>query len=301
MSCVRPLRGFRARSGGVTFSKSEGFVDQPVEVNCGRCIGCRMDSTLAWSVRCVHEAQAHGVDCCFVTLTYRNEDLPKPVFFDVEGQKVSPLCRRDFQLFLMRLRKAVAPEKLRFFGCGEYGGDDGRPHFHACFFGLGVRLKDGSSSELLIEKCWGKGFVKVDAFNAARAQYTAGYVYKKIHGEAAADFYRRVNAESGEVFVLPSEFSMMSMRHGIGASWFSKFCSDVFPNDSVILNGREVHCVPRYYDKLLKRKDRVASDANLLKRRKGGLSPRSIRESKPERRKVREVVAIARLSQRERN
>ena len=46
----------------------------------------------------------------------------------------------------------------------------------------------------------------------------------------------------------------MSRRPGIGHTWFSKYSSDVFPQDIVVVKGK-VQKVPRYYDKLIERFD----------------------------------------------
>jgi beta-mannanase len=42
----------------------------------------------------------------------------------------------------------------------------------------------------------------------------------------------------------------MSRRKGIGAEWIEKYKSDVYPNDYVVINGKEVR-PPRYYDSFL--------------------------------------------------
>ena len=66
-------------------------------------------------MRCMHEAQMHECNC-FVTLTY--EVAPRSLQYE------------DFQKFLKRLRKNSG-KAVRYFACGEYGEEGGRPHFHA--------------------------------------------------------------------------------------------------------------------------------------------------------------------------
>lgn len=41
----------------------------------------------------------------------------------------------------------------------------------------------------------------------------------------------------------------MSLKPGLGESWFRKFESDVFPSDQCVIDGRP-HKPPRYYEKL---------------------------------------------------
>ena len=42
----------------------------------------------------------------------------------------------------------------------------------------------------------------------------------------------------------------MSRKPGIGYDWFQKYKTDVYPNDYVIVKGKEIK-PPRYYDSLL--------------------------------------------------
>lgn len=81
MPCYRPVQGYLGRKltpagkRPVVFDKRDGFVDRPVFLPCGGCIGCRLERAQAWAVRCVHEAQMHEANC-FITLTYDDEHLP---------------------------------------------------------------------------------------------------------------------------------------------------------------------------------------------------------------------------------
>ena len=76
-----------------------------------------------WALRCMHEAKLHDRNC-FVTLTYDDLHLPPH----------GSLRYRDIQLFHKKLRRRVGA--FRFFLCGEYGEQLGRPHYHACYFGM---------------------------------------------------------------------------------------------------------------------------------------------------------------------
>ena len=112
MPCYHPLLGYRSRSltekgkRAVVFNPRDGYVDQPVQLPCGQCIGCRLERSRVWAVRCVHEASLHS-DNCFITLTYDNSHLPS------DGS----LHKDHFQKFMKRLRKSVG--KVRFFHCDE--------------------------------------------------------------------------------------------------------------------------------------------------------------------------------------
>lgn len=41
----------------------------------------------------------------------------------------------------------------------------------------------------------------------------------------------------------------MSLKPGIGAGWFRRFASDVYPGDFVVVRGRKMR-PPAYYDRL---------------------------------------------------
>lgn len=94
---------------------------RPVTVACRQCIGCRLDSSRDWAVRCVHEAQVSDASC-FVTLTYDEANVPRS------------LTHAHFQAFMHRLRKRLN-RSIRFYMAGEYGDTTLRPHYHACMFG----------------------------------------------------------------------------------------------------------------------------------------------------------------------
>lgn len=46
----------------------------------------------------------------------------------------------------------------------------------------------------------------------------------------------------------------MSRRPGIGASWFNRYRSDVYPSDFLISRGKRI-VPPKYYDALLEQQD----------------------------------------------
>ena len=116
MPCYYPLQGWRSKEltkngkRAIVFDRKKGYVDQPLEVPCGQCIGCRLDRSRDWALRCIHEAQLHE-DNSYITLTYDDDNLPANASLD----------KSDFQKFMKRLRKSLGDKKVRFFHCGEYG------------------------------------------------------------------------------------------------------------------------------------------------------------------------------------
>ena len=186
----------------------------------------------------MHEASLYEENS-FLTLTYDDENLP-------EG---FTLVKRDFQLFMKRLRKNYEPKKLRFFMCGEYGDDTGRPHYHINLFGHDFEDKEfykrSKSGEPLfvsrdLERIWGKGHCPIGSLTFESAAYTARYNLKKVTGKEADKHY------AGR---LP-EFALMSRRPGIGEPWLQKWHTDVYPHDFVVVNGKKCK-PPKYYDTLM--------------------------------------------------
>jgi hypothetical protein len=223
----------------------------------------------------------------FVTLTYSDEH-----------RRVG-LEYRDFQLFCKRLRRKMGP--FRFYMCGEYGELNFRPHFHACLFGMFFPDRRwyrsvGSGFELyrsdVLESLWPFGFSSIGDVTFESAAYVARYVMKKVTGNAARDHYVSVDSDGVCTDVVP-EFTRMSLKPGIGASWLSKYLSDVFPRDYVVVRG--VKCKPpRFYSEIYRSADPVAMDfVDLDRYVKSG---RCVDDNTPARLAVREVVASARVA-----
>lgn len=296
MPCYHPLQGFRSRvrtkSGklGITFSFRDAYVDMPVTVPCGRCIGCRLERSRQWAVRCLYENQLHS-ESCFVTLTYDPVHLPPGGTLD----------KRHFQLFMKRLRKAYPGRRIRYFHCGEYGSSLERPHYHAIIFGLdfedrvlykeerGVRIDISDS----LARLWPFGFSTVGNVTFESAAYVARYVTKKVSGVAADRHYERVIPETGEVVSVLPEYVTMSLKPGIGAGWFNRFSSDVYPSDEVVVRGR-VMKPPKYFDRLLERSNPSLLEQLKLRRISNSVPFKS--DSSPERLRVRETVKQAQFS-----
>lgn len=263
MPCFNPVVAYRGKhpnaSSGkipVVFSARDAAdPDDPLKLPCGQCIGCRLERSRQWAIRCVHEASLYERNC-FITLTFAPEHLP------VSGS----LDKRDFQLFMKRLRKKFGAG-VRYFHCGEYGEKNGRPHYHACLFNFdfsdrelwsvrsGVRLDVSKELQAL----WPFGFSTVGDVTFESAAYVARYITKKITGEAAVAAYERVDVGSGEIHQVLPEYCTMSRRPGIGRAWFDKYRSDVFPHDRVILRGQELR-PPKYYDSVFEVDDPVGFD-----------------------------------------
>ena len=73
MTCYHPIQAWRSLSGRnpdtglwpVFFKRSEGYSDLEVQVPCGKCVGCRLDKSRKWAIRCVHEASLYNNNCFY--------------------------------------------------------------------------------------------------------------------------------------------------------------------------------------------------------------------------------------------
>ena len=231
MTCYHPITAWRSIDGRgangkwpLTFKVNEGYEDLEVQIPCGKCIGCRLEKSRQWAMRCTHEATLHKENC-FLTLTYDNYHL------DPSGS----LNVTDIQLFMKRLRKRFEGKKIRYFQCGEYGDLHQRPHHHVIIFGLDFHDKELAEiantknplyTSNILSILWPFGLHRIGSVTFESTAYVARYVLKKITGEEAENHYQ------GR---LP-EYVTMSRRPGIAYGWIEKYKDDVYPHDYVIIS-----------------------------------------------------------------
>lgn len=101
MACFYPLAAWQTDDGDIVF-KERGAIKRALTLPCGQCVGCRLERSRQWAVRCMHEASLYDQNA-FVTLTYDQDHLPES----------GSLRYRDFQLFCKRARDKLGP--FRFF------------------------------------------------------------------------------------------------------------------------------------------------------------------------------------------
>ena len=212
---------------------------------------------------------------------------------------------------MKRLRKRFPESTIRFYMCGEYGEQFGRPHFHACIFGFNFPDRDffarSASGEVIyrskiLEELWPFGYSSIGELTLESAAYVARYVMKKITGNPADEHYEYIDPATGDRFWRTPEFNKMSLKPGIGATWFEKYKTDVFPHDHVISNAKPV-AVPRYYEKLYERVDDCGlftMETEIKPRRFQNMQLR-LDDNSPERLAVKKQVALASIKRLSRN
>ena len=185
-------------------------------VPCGKCGGCRAGARLDWAIRMYHESQSYERNS-FITLTY--EHAPEK------------LIKSDLQKFIKRLRHH-SNRKLRYFGCGEYGEETNRPHYHLVLFnedfrgGYTYNIDDQLYGNTAINRIWSHGTCTFADFNMATACYVAGYVNKKIGDE--------------------DTFSVMSKRPPIGYEYAVQMQDQLARLEKVVIEGKELP-IPKVY------------------------------------------------------
>lgn len=294
VSCYRPLKAFKTPAGDVRIGECRAD-SRPLELPCGRCIGCKFDRARSWQVRIMHEAQLYEESQC-LTLTYDDAHLPASRSLEYP----------HFQGFMKRLRRhysgvSVLPDgarPIRFFVAGEYGEIRKRPHFHAIVFNLGFKglepepFRKGYFRSKLLEELWeNRGVVSIGRLNPAAAAYVAGYTLNKVHGQAAKDHYEDVvDLRTGEVTMRRQELVAMSRRPGIGAWWYEKYARDLFPGDIAVLPDGRKWKVPQYYFRKFQEREDPGLVEEVVERRYQKAAERRW-DATPERLAVREEVA----------
>lgn len=160
MLCSKPL--FLSSSD---LTKSEAFSSKATTpFPCGQCFHCRINQARIWTHRLLLENFV-SVDSCFVTLTYNEECYPW------YGQ----LEKDEYQKYIKRIRKCHSPGKIRYFGVGEYGDTNYRPHYHLMLF------SDIPIDRQMLDTHWQpRGFTLVGEVTKESARYIVGYTVQKL-------------------------------------------------------------------------------------------------------------------------
>lgn len=179
-----------------TTACSNPFIKAGQAYGCGQCLPCRIKKRREWQHRIMLEVGLKP-DNAFVTLTYqKNPDSLEPA---------------DLRAFLDNLRHIVGYGKFRYYGVGEYGEKNFRPHFHVALFGYPTCLRPHTRGTCACAACsplsqsWGRGFITNQTLNDGTAQYIARYTIKKM---TRTDDPRLGNKHP--------EFARMSLKPGIG-------------------------------------------------------------------------------------
>jgi len=214
------------------------FIKDNLPLPCGKCPPCLQKRANNWVFRCMQEAKVSDTTL-WCTLTYESPPL------DANGMMT--LRPSDLQKFWKRLRKIkrdFSKKTIKYYGCGEYGSEFERPHYHAVIF---------NSSPEHVAKAWNDfmslddeqgvklGFTTFDELNHNTAMYTAKYMNKgKLIPKFKGDLRH-------------PEFQVFSKKLGINfITDATKHFYNADPTRSYVsINGFK-KSLPRYfYDKLV--------------------------------------------------
>lgn len=275
---------------------------------CGRCMACRKKKSREWALRASHEAFGHEdkhgeSNNCIIALTYDNKHLPADSSLDKNAissfmKRLRQTARRGFTYYDQydQLKWYQQSSGIRFLGCGEYGDNFARPHYHIILFNfkfpdaqLFNATKEISISKTL-SKIWTNGIHSIQECTFDGCCYVARYINKKINGPIAPDHYQGRQPE------------YLSMSQGLGKDWYKKYKNDAYNTDQIYLRSKGIFLTPpRYYDTLYERefpeklkliKERRVEKAKELQTSQTPLASREIILKKQDERQVRTYEKI---------
>lgn len=232
--CLFPYHVKNARFTGLP--GSERYIPVP----CGTCPDCLVRRTNGWQFRLL-EQEKISRSAHFVTLTYDTTTVP------ISGKGYMTLSKRDYQLFMKRLRK-LHPKttKISYYAVGEYGSQHKRPHYHAILFNVIPEH---------VVTAWGNGSVFIGTVSGASVSYTLKYMHKG-----------RIIPEHRNDDRLP-EFSLMSKKMGLG--YLTPAMVEYHQNDInrnyVTLEGGQKIAMPRYFRERIYSEQQRADQGELIK------------------------------------
>lgn len=255
------------------------------EIPCRNCIGCRLDYSREWANRGYLESKCH-LQNWFVTLTYdENNMVKKDHFEDKNGitwydeEWNGTLQGKDFTAFMKELRQIMKREYnedgIRFMGCGEYGEENQRPHYHLILFGLNLPAdtffepriinKETYYRNKIIERAWNKGISNISEASWNNIAYTARYITKKINGKLSDEYYNSKGQDK--------EFMRSSRMGGIGKPYYDLHKDKIYENDEIIITNKTgtISCrPPKYFDYLYEKENPKRMKEIKIKRIKEG-------------------------------
>ena len=205
-------------------------------VPCGSCVSCLRRRASGWSFR-IQKQMEISTSACFLTLTYENPPL------SFNGYPT--LVKKDYQLFMKRLRKTLPNRQFKYYACGEYGELNNRPHYHAILMNLPLSWIHHDSTKLA--DVWGLGHIDIGTAEIGSINYTTQYVMKGKY------------EPFGELDDRDKPFSLMSKKMGLNYLTPSTIKHHKSLLKSYItLPGGIPTSLPRYFrDKIFTKEERI--------------------------------------------
>lgn len=200
-------------------------------IPCSNCPVCKKRRANAWAFRLMQE-EKRSISASFLTFTYAPEHLTGT------DNGLLNLSKEDMQNFMKRLRIAHGnmTTPIKYYVCGEYGGETDRPHYHMLLYNADIRK---------IQPAWDRGDIYYGDASGASTAYTLKYISKP----------GRIPMFEGDD--RQPEFSLMSK--GLGSGYLTPqmvaWHKDNLENRLYLnlLDGKKI-AMPRYY------KDKIYND-----------------------------------------
>lgn len=193
--------------------------NRPKLAPCKMCIECRNMRREDFSKRLRMELINYNYVGSFISLTYRDKDLP---ILYPEGSAVvgkyfgscppafgSTLYPPDISNFCDKMQKRLKRAYGRsgkYVAVGEYGSDQHRPHFHIIYVGC-----PSANMRKVIREVWNKGNIDIGPINKGAVRYVLDYIDKQVFGA------KTLYDEYGDFYPPFAHFSK-----GIGFDWIEK-------------------------------------------------------------------------------
>lgn len=198
-------------------------------VPCRKCTPCRVSKLAIKDKLCREEQNSclkKGRSSSFVTLTY-NDGIPH-----------CGLCPSVYRNFLKRfrinLKRAGYDFPIKFVGCGEYGDQNYRPHYHFIFFGLDCT----SGVRDILRKSWIYGFIQFGPLQSGGIRYVLDYVMSH-----SSNFEDDLSQSYVKQCLYPP---FHSSSRGIGHDWL-KSIIPFYKEHGYYLDKGQPMCLPSYY------------------------------------------------------
>lgn len=255
-------------------------------IPCRHCFACSLNYSAEWGTRIMCECKQYEHNY-FVTLTYSEKYLPIEEKlslgeweFENDGTWTGTLVPDHVQDFIKRLRRYLQYNKnhtdMKYYLCGEYGEENGRPHYHLILINCPLDTKQfykfkvdenykphWRSKEL--ERLWsvrkdGKritrntkpeeieqiGIVDVAEVEWNSAAYVARYCAKKWNKQA----------DPLEYISMGKRPEFVRMSDNIGLDYYNEHKHEIYKTDAMItktMKGVATVKPPKAWDKRLEK------------------------------------------------
>jgi hypothetical protein len=242
-----------------------------IKTACGKCEPCLIKKQAIWTQRLQHEAKYYKWnEIVFITLTYDMQYLPKN----------NSLIKSEVRRFIERLKRYYLNKlrirlNIKYFASGEYGTNNGRPHYHLIVMGFYVRPdwispKDGKTLGIEIQRrisrSWGKGFASIELAQKASFSYTANHQTKKQH--------HQITEKQLKPFITMTKGNRYNRYASMGARYAKNHADEIIKNGYRIKEKRNPYeptrniPINKYYKTLLPKQSMIEELNNKIQYQK---------------------------------